>query len=144
MVDLYWVRQLSLVQSALLNNTCHVVWYSFSAGGNTTHQRRQTEGRQLDWSNNQLKYIGNCNKSFCECLPSSQPPSSDHFTPALVGWAPNRYICTKWHGTSGQLTKPGWALFPRQVKLVFSWEIWFEAKKLPMKLECLLRGKAVN
>lgn len=27
-----------------------------------------------------------------------------------------------------------WSLFPSQVKLVFSWQVWFEAKKLPLRL----------
>lgn len=108
-----------------------MVWYSFSAGFGEYHSTKKTDSRQATWlmQQPQLKYVGNCNKAFMGVFPAHNPPSSDHFTPDPVGWAPNRHICTKWHCTSGQLTKPGWALFPSHVKMVFSWEIWFEAKK---------------
>ena len=55
-----------------------------------------------------------------------------HYPPFLKMYA--LPTCTKWPWTSGPLTKPEWSFIPNQIKLIFSQEIFFKAKKFALKL----------
>ena len=65
-----------------------------------------------------------------------------HYPPFLKMYA--LPICTKWPWTSGQLTKPEWSFIPNQIKLIFSQEIFFKAKKFALKLGWSFKRKGVS
>ena len=50
-------------------------------------------------------------------------------------------ICTKRPWTFGQLTRPEWSFIPNQIKLIFSQEIFFKAKKFALKLDWSFKRK---
>lgn len=87
--------------------------------GNTTQQKRQTR-RQATWLMQQpVKIYRKLQQKLLWVSSQLITPFLWSFYTWSSGVGPYRHIYTKWHSTSGQLTKPGWALFPRQVKLVF-------------------------